>query len=81
MSKRSSIKVPEVININFPQIWYFEVKGTGWVGLELSVILAQLWEVWICELPLTQVLVYIGKGEVFHMLRPEYLEVIKLHCC
>ena len=36
------MKVPEVININFPQIWYFEVKGTGWVGLELSVILAQI---------------------------------------
>ena len=35
------MKVPEVININFPQIWDFEVKGTGWVGLELSVILAQ----------------------------------------
>ena len=38
---KSFIKIPEVININFPQIWHFEVKGAGWVGLELSVILTQ----------------------------------------
>ena len=33
--------IPEVINIDFPQIWHFEVNGTGWVGMELSFILAQ----------------------------------------
>ena len=27
------------MNINFWQIWHFDVKGAGWVGLELSVIL------------------------------------------
>ena len=50
MSKKRSIKaplklytdfIPEVINLDFPQIWDFEVKGTGWVGMELSFILAQ----------------------------------------
>ena len=30
-----------VININFRQIWYIDVKGSGWVSLELSVILSQ----------------------------------------
>ena len=33
--------IPEVMNIDFSQIWHFEVKVTGWVGLELSVILTQ----------------------------------------
>ena len=32
----------EVININFCQIWLLDVKGTGWLGLQLSTILAQL---------------------------------------
>ena len=31
----------EVINIDFRQIWHFDVKGTGWVGLELSIIMTQ----------------------------------------
>ena len=31
----------EVININFWQIWYFDVKGTGWLVVILNVILAQ----------------------------------------
>ena len=31
----------EVINIDFWQIWHFDGKGTGWVDVELSVILAQ----------------------------------------
>ena len=31
----------EVINIDFWQIWDFNVKGTGWVDLELSIILTQ----------------------------------------
>ena len=35
--KKSFIKIPEFININFSQIWHFAVKGTGWVGLELSI--------------------------------------------
>ena len=39
--KKSFIKIPEVINIDFPQILHFEVKGTGWVGLGFSVILTQ----------------------------------------
>ena len=30
--------ISEVVNIDFWQIWYFEVKGTGWVVLELSII-------------------------------------------
>ena len=29
------------MNIDFRQIWHFDVSGTGWVGLELSVILTQ----------------------------------------
>ena len=29
--------ISEVINIDFQQIWYFDVKGTGWVGLELEI--------------------------------------------
>ena len=28
----------ELMNIDFWQIWHFDVKGTGWVGLELSII-------------------------------------------
>ena len=28
----------EVINIDFWPIWHFDVKGTGWVGLEVSII-------------------------------------------
>ena len=31
----------EVINIDFWQIWHFDVKVTRWVGLQLSVILTQ----------------------------------------
>ena len=29
----------EVIDIDFWQIWYFDFKSTGWVGLQLSIIL------------------------------------------
>ena len=25
----------KVININFWQIWYFDIKDTGWLGLQL----------------------------------------------
>ena len=46
MSKKEKLQensytnfIPEVKNINFLQS--FEEKGTEWVGLELSVILAQ----------------------------------------
>ena len=40
--KKSFIKIPilfisEVKNIDFWQIWHFDVKGTGWVGLELEL--------------------------------------------
>ena len=31
----------KVINIDFWQIWHFDVKDTKWVGLQLSVILTQ----------------------------------------
>ena len=31
--------ISEVINIDFCQIRDFDLKGTGWVGLELSFIL------------------------------------------
>ena len=31
----------EVINIHFWKIWHFDVNGTEWMGLELSVILMQ----------------------------------------
>ena len=31
----------EVINIDFWHIWHFDGKGTGWVDVELSVILVQ----------------------------------------
>ena len=33
--------ISEVINIDFWQIWYFDVKDTVWVGLQLSAILMQ----------------------------------------
>ena len=31
----------EVKNITFWQIWHFDVKEAGWVGLQLSIILIQ----------------------------------------
>ena len=34
--------VSGVINIDFWKIWHFDVKGTGWVGLELSIIFTQV---------------------------------------
>ena len=30
------------MNIDFWQIWHFDMKGTGWVGHELSIILMQI---------------------------------------
>ena len=33
--------MPEVVKIDFSQIWHFEEKGAGWVSLERSVILTQ----------------------------------------
>ena len=33
--------ISEVINIDFWRIWHFDVKGTGWVDLEHTVILTQ----------------------------------------
>ena len=32
--------ISEVINIDFWRIWHFDVKGTEWVGLEHSIVLA-----------------------------------------
>ena len=29
--------ISEVVNIDFWQIWHFNVKGAGWVGLELEI--------------------------------------------
>ena len=29
--------ISEVVNIDFWQIWHFNVKGVGWVGLELEI--------------------------------------------
>ena len=29
------------MNINFWQILHFDVKGTGWLGLELSIIVGR----------------------------------------
>ena len=31
----------EGINIDFWQIWHFDVNGTGWVGLQLDIILTK----------------------------------------
>ena len=42
--------ISEVININFWQIWHFDVTGTGWVDLELSIIFTQtVWrfDMWV----------------------------------
>ena len=33
--------ISEVINISFRQIWHFDKKATGWVGLKLSIIFIQ----------------------------------------
>ena len=39
--KERKSSLHEVTNIDFWQIWHFDVKGTGWVGLELRIILMQ----------------------------------------
>ena len=31
----------QVISIHFRQIWHSDVKGTGWVSLELTIILTE----------------------------------------
>ena len=33
--------ISKFINIDFWQICHFDVKGTGWVGLELTIIFTQ----------------------------------------
>ena len=43
----------QVINIDFQQIWHFDVKVNGWVGLELSVIWTQTMENSISKWPVT----------------------------
>ena len=47
----NSVFEVKAINIDVWQIWHFDVKGTGWVGLQLSIILTKLWEDSICEWP------------------------------
>ena len=42
--------ISEVVNIDFWQIWHFDVKGTGWVVLELSIIFMQIvrrFDMWV----------------------------------
>ena len=46
--------ISEVINIDFQQIWHFDVKGTWWVGLELTIIFMQAMGRFNCDRPLTQ---------------------------
>ena len=49
------------MNIDFWQIWHFHVKGTGWVGLEISTILTET-----VSNPL-HIYTNIGKAEIFHV--------------
>ena len=52
--------ISEVINIDFWQIWHFDVKGAGWVGLELNVILMQTvgrFDMWVT--PYTGILTFV----------------------
>ena len=62
--KKSFIKnlytnfISEVIDIDFWQIWHFDGKGTGWVGLELSIILTRTverFDMWVT--PYTGILI------------------------
>ena len=42
--------ISEIINIDFWQIWHFDRKWTGRVGLELSIILMQtvgIFDMWV----------------------------------
>ena len=42
--KESFIKILSLIlylKFRFLAMWYFDVKGTGWVGLELSIIFTE----------------------------------------
>ena len=51
--------VSEVINIHFPQIWHFDVKDTGRVGLHVNVILMQTmgrFDMWVTPNLLTNYL-------------------------
>ena len=57
--KKSFIKfIYEVVNFDFQQIWHFDVKGTGLVGLELSIIFVQTegtFDMWVT--PYTGILI------------------------
>ena len=70
--KKSFIKIlytnfiSEVINIDFWQIYHFDVKGTGWVSLELSIIFTQTVRVRYVSDPLYRY-INIGKTEIFHV--------------
>ena len=57
--------ISEVINIDFRQIWHFDLKGTRWVGLELSIIFMQTvgsFNMWVT--PYTGILT-LGKLKYF----------------
>ena len=53
----------EVINIDFWQIWHFDVKSTGWVGLEHFH--ANCGKIRYVSDPLHRY-TNIGKAEIFH---------------
>ena len=70
--KKSFTKIPtpilksEVTNINFWQIWHFDMKGTVWVGLELSIISIQTvgrFDMRVIPYPGTN----IDRAEIFHV--------------
>ena len=49
--------ISEVINIDFRQIWHFDMKGTGWVGLERCIIFTQtMWSFDMWVVPYTGIL-------------------------
>ena len=72
--KKSFIKnsyanfISEVITIDFWLIWHFDVKGTGWVGLELelSIVFIETVKIQYVSDPLHRY-TNIGKGEIFHV--------------
>ena len=58
--------ISKFINIDFWQICHFDMKGTGWVGLELTIIFTQTVRVWYVSEPLYRY-TNIGKTEIFHV--------------
>ena len=43
----------EDIVIGFSQIWYFDLNSTGWVGLQLAIVLTKTLGKFHCEWPLS----------------------------